>query len=245
MRYAVLADIHANLEAFKAVLEHAGPVEQYWCLGDIVGYGPQPNECIELLRSLNFISVAGNHDLAAIGRRPLDDFNPEARAAAEWTARQLTEESREFLAGLPQREVVDRFTLVHGSPRDPIDEYLLKEWDARWNFLEFVTQVCLVGHTHIPLIFEQVQETGTVPAVRTLIPQEREPVRLDRRRLIVNPGSVGQPRDGSPDASYMVYDSDAGTLQLHRVPYDVRAVQQKIIAAGLPARVATRLAYGM
>ena len=157
----------------------------------------------------------------------------------------LTGAARRFLASLPTRELVDRFTLVHGSPRDPVDEYLLKEWDARWNFLEFGTQVCCVGHTHRPLVFEQAPGAGQVPAVRTFVPTEPEPIVLDQRRLIVNPGSVGQPRDGSPDASYMLYESERGMLQLHRVPYDVQGVQRKIVAAGLPARLATRLAYGM
>ena len=156
MRYAILADIHANLAAFHAVLEDIqakGGVDQIWCLGDVVGYGPDPHECVQLLRQYDHRCVAGNHDWAAIGRIDTKSFNPEAAAAAQWTGQQLTPEDTTYLENLPLTLSHNDFTLAHGSPRDPIWEYLLSTASAQDNFGHFATQFCLVGHSHMPLVF--------------------------------------------------------------------------------------------
>jgi diadenosine tetraphosphatase ApaH/serine/threonine PP2A family protein phosphatase len=244
MRYAIIADIHANLVAFTAVLDDIdgrGGVEEVWCLGDVVGYGPDPHQCIELLCRYNHVCVAGNHDWAAIGKLDTSDFNPDAAAACRWTGQQLTAEDIRYLESLPL--VIDRgdFTLVHGSPREPIWEYLLSTTSARVNFACFQSQFCLVGHSHVPLIFEYSEDGACsfsqFPAGGVL--------RLAQNRLIINPGGVGQPRDGDPRASYAIYDSEAGTISLHRIPYDIEATQARMVEYRLPMRLVARLNYGM
>lgn len=253
MRCAILSDVHGNLDALEAVLADAGEVDQLWCLGDVVGYGPQPNECITLLRERGARCVVGNHDWAAIGKLDTSEFNPEASEAARWTGAQLTEEHRAYLEGLPERLLVGEdgeFTLVHGSPRNPIWEYVTDAGLASDNFDLFHTPYCLVGHTHVPLIFQKpsTDERGT--AIRTFVPAERAPLELGPLRMIINPGSVGQPRDGNPRAAYMLYvttgtaPARGRTLSLHRVPYAVEQVQEKMRQAGLPERLSVRLKYG-
>jgi len=203
MRYAILGDIHSNLVAFEAVLEDIevrGGVSEIWCLGDVVGYGPEPHACIELLRRYNHVCVAGNHDWAAIGKINISDFNPDAAEACRWTAQQLTAEDINYLQNLPLSLKQGDFALVHGSPRQPIWEYILSVDDARDNFNYFDTKFCLVGHSHVPLIF-RCDNTGACLGAR--LPQE---IRLGSQgfRLIINPGGVGQPRDGDPRASYAI-----------------------------------------
>jgi diadenosine tetraphosphatase ApaH/serine/threonine PP2A family protein phosphatase len=243
MRYALLADIHANLTAFKAVLkdiERQGGVEEVWCLGDVVGYGPEPGRCIELLKRTNHTCIAGNHDLAAIGRLGLSNFNPDAAAAIRWTVEQLTDADVGFLAALPTVTEREGFTLVHGSPRQPVWEYLVSISAARESFAHFKTRFCLVGHSHMPLVFKQ-EEGGA-----SFIPfAESVGLVLGRGRLIINPGSVGQPRDGDPRASYAIYDSEAGVVRLQRVPYDIDEVQFKIMKNNLPVRLSVRLGQGV
>ena len=244
MRYAIIADIHANLAAFTAVLddiEHRGGVEEVWCLGDVVGYGPDPHQCIELLRQYSHICVAGNHDWAAIGKINTSDFNPDAATACHWTTQQLSPGDIDYLNNLPL--VIQRgdFTLVHGSPREPIWEYLLSINNAKENFAYFQSQFCLVGHSHVPLIFEY-DETGACslnefPADTTLT--------LAKNRLIINPGGVGQPRDGDPRASYAIYDSETRTVTHYRVPYDIGVTQAKMVEYRLPMHLVARLSYGM
>ena len=244
MRYAIIADIHANLAAFTAVLddiERRGKVEEVWCLGDIVGYGPDPHQCIELLRQHNHICVAGNHDWAAIGKITTSDFNPDAAAACHWTAQQLTPEDIEYLESLPLVIQRDDFTLVHGSPGEPIWEYLLSTSSAEKNFAYFQSQFCLVGHSHVPLVFEY-SETGACffsefPANSVLA--------LGKKRLIINPGGVGQPRDGDPQASYAIYDSEARSVTHYRIPYDIEATQARMMEHRLPMRLVRRLSYGV
>src|SRR5215472_2039909 len=172
MRYAIFSDIHANMEALEAVLAKIDelaqeqPIDQIWFLGDLVGYGPDPNECIVKLREHTDVMIAGNHDWAAIGKIDLEDFSAAARISAEWTADQLTEEHREFLANLPERLEIGECTLVHGSPYGPLWEYLTSEILAERSFQYFNTRYCLIGHTHIPLIFQQadaVADTPTLP----------------------------------------------------------------------------------
>lgn len=242
MRYGVVADIHANLAAFEAVLADMGKVDVLWCLGDLVGYGPDPNECVELLLRQNHLCVMGNHDMAAIGRLDTSDFNPEAAFAARWTAGRLSERSRLYLSVLPERVVAEPFTLVHGSPRSPIWEYITHEGRAAPNFEQFGTQGCLVGHTHVPALYVQTGPGGEVMG-RMPGPGDRVEVRLNR--IIANPGGVGQPRDGDPRAAYALYDADSGFLQWHRVEYPIQVTQQRMREFGLPHRLVERLAYGV
>jgi predicted phosphodiesterase len=251
MRCAIISDVHGNLDALEAVLADAGDVDQLWCLGDLVGYGPQPNECVALVRSRGALCVAGNHDWAAVGKLGTADFNPEAGEAALWTSSQLTPEHRAYLESLPEQLIAgasEDFTLVHASPREPIWEYLTDIRIARLNFDYFQTSYCLVGHTHVPLIFQRPLPGERVPNYQTVVPRASQPIALGPNRLIINPGSVGQPRDGYPQAAYMIYESgasaDAGLLTLRRVTYPVVSVQQKMRDAGLPPRLITRLTYG-
>jgi predicted phosphodiesterase len=244
LRVLIVADIHANLEAFQAVLEDAGRrggFDEIWCLGDVVGYGPDPGACIELLREHQHICVAGNHDQAAIGRLGLEDFNPHAAAAARWTARQLEPHQVEYLASLP--EVVRRgeFTLVHGTLRHPIWEYLLSFEEARATFHLLSTTLCLVGHSHIPFLCREAS-----PLQCAFLPfPEGEPLEIGGERWIVNPGGVGQPRDGDPRPSYILYLAEEGTVTRYRTTYDIGATQEKMRRAGLPPSLIQRLAYGM
>jgi diadenosine tetraphosphatase ApaH/serine/threonine PP2A family protein phosphatase len=434
MRYAIFTDIHANLEALDAVLAKIDelaqqePVDQIWFLGDLVGYGPNPNECIVKLRERTDVIIAGNHDWAAVGKIDLDDFSEAARISAEWTAEQLTEEHRAFLADLPERLEIGECTLVHGSPYGPLWEYLTSEVLAERSFQYFNTRFCLVGHTHVPIIFQQPdsvagiptvplnageqsapasdphnredesehpgngtldsddddetvemvavrrqamqtiahdesahkdaasptstgaasadtpeanqqeqgteekaeedspasaqeedvtttaerEETGsadiddidethraTPPEVHTASPEEVQESEIqsdftgetspeetiisaedrlnqeieellallglsqsmiqvtnemivppeglwqpaDGHRAIINPGGVGQPRDGDPRAAFMIYDTERG-FTFYRIGYDIEKTQEKIIKAGLPQYLATRLAFG-
>ena len=243
MRYAIIADIHANLAAFTVVLEdieRRGGVEEVWCLGDVVGYGPDPHQCIALLRQYNHICVAGNHDGGAIGKVNIADFNPDAAAACRWTAQQLSPEDIQYLESLPLTIEKDNFTLVHGSPRDPIWEYLISTSIARENFTFFQSQYCLVGHSHVPLVFRDEDGACSFSKLATNIG-----LALGKSRLIINPGGVGQPRDGDSRASYAIYDSETKLVRLYRIPYDIEATQDKMMESGLPVRLVVRLNHGM
>lgn len=386
MRYAIFSDVHANLEALEAVLSEIDtiakdyPIDQFWCLGDLVGYGPDPNRCIELVRERTDAIIAGNHDWAAIGKLDLEDFSDAARISAEWTAKQLTDEHRAFLEQLPERLEIDGNTLVHGSPYGPLWEYLTSEVFAERSFQHFETRYCFVGHTHIPVIFQQPEAVANVPthpladtdvsdlleladeevgsetesaqsvaafsaadqeeavaesaensAVATehevsdqenegfvgaaedeltdelpvvggesrngyhteetdnaeaafsdedeesesvladaehlnseieellellglsrsmiqvtntmIVPPEGRWDAPEDHRFIINPGGVGQPRDGDPRAAFMIYDTETG-CEFYRVKYDFQKTQEKIIKAGLPQYLAIRLAFG-
>lgn len=242
MRYAILADIHGNLAAFQAVLDDArdhGGFDEIWCLGDVVGYGPEPHQCIELLRSFKHLCIAGNHDWAAIGNMDTSDFNPVAAQACHWTASQLTEEDIAYLKALPLTLVQGNCTLAHGSPREPIWEYLLSLEQARENLDHFTTAYCLVGHSHVPLVFEQ---TGHGMAYRVL--NDGVKIELGESRLIINPGGVGQPRDGDPRAAYAIYDSETHTIFHYRAEYDIAVTQRKMAEHGLPLSLILRLSHG-
>ena len=244
MRYAIIADIHANLAAFTAVLDDIkskGGVEEVWCLGDVVGYGPDPHRCLELLRQHNHICVAGNHDWAAVGKIDTAYFNPAAAAACHWTAQQLSPEDRQYLENLPLVIEKGDFTLAHGSPREPIWEYILSTSSARENLAYFQTQFCLVGHSHIPFVFEY-GETGSCSLSEFV---DNAVLTLAENRLIVNPGGVGQPRDGDPRASYAIYDSEAGSVTHYRVAYDIAATQSRMREHRLPESLVRRLSHGM
>ena len=244
MRYAIIADIHSNLAAFAAVLadiDHRGGVDEIWCLGDVVGYGPDPHQCIELLRQHNPVCVAGNHDWAAVGKLNLAEFNPDAAAACRWTAQQLTPEDTEYLENLPLVTEKDDFTLVHGSPREPIWEYLISVSSAKENFACFQSQFCLVGHSHVPLVF-RLSETGACSFSQF---SANIGLALARSRLIINPGGVGQPRDSDPRASYAILDNESRMVRLYRVAYDIGATQSSMVRHNLPIRLVSRLSYGM
>jgi diadenosine tetraphosphatase ApaH/serine/threonine PP2A family protein phosphatase len=243
MRYAIIADVHANLTAFAAVLkdiEQRGGMDEIWCLGDTVGYGPDPHECIALLRQQRHVCVGGNHDWGAIGKVDIADFNPDAAAACRWTAQQLSPEDVRYLENLPLTLERDDFTLVHGSPREPIWEYLTSTSIAIQNFNFFQSPYCLVGHSHVPLVFRDEDGACSFNKWTTNIG-----LALGQNRLIINPGGVGQPRDGDPRASYAIYDTENRQIRLYRVPYDIETTQHKMMEGGLPIRLVVRLKYGM
>ncbi len=241
MLVAVLSDIHSNLKALDAVLASLGSVDAVWHLGDVVGYGPEPDGVVARLREVGAIGVKGNHDAAVCGSLSMEDFNPDARAADEWTRDRIDTATLAYLDGLPETltpEGTD-FTLVHGSPREPLWEYLSGPRAGRDNLALFQTRYCLIGHTHVPLVLRQ--QRGSVEAI-AVEPEAR--LKLDERRAFLNPGSVGQPRDGDPTASYLILDTTRGLAAWQRVAYDVPATQAAILAAGLPPRLAWRLSVG-
>ena len=242
MRALIVSDVHSNFEAFGAVIEDAegkGGFEEIWSLGDLVGYGPDPSACVELLRSHSHRAVAGNHDLAAAGKLSVEQFNPYAAAANRWTATQLTREQSNYVGGLPLLLEIDEFTLAHGSPRDPVWEYLITEDAAIACFTHIDTYWCLVGHTHVPFLCIPRPDGAAFMA----FPEGRA-VKLDEEALIVNPGSVGQPRDNDARASYVLYDDSTQTIAHHRVQYDILATQDKMRRHGLPDYLIDRLAVG-
>lgn len=240
MRVLVLSDIHANLPALEAVLEDAGVVDAVWCLGDVVGYGAQPNEVTERLRRLpNLVCVLGNHDAAAIGKIEEDAFNDEARTSLRWTIRALSPVTVEFLSGLPERVEVENTTLVHGSPRSPIWEYIGDPYSAEIALLDLTTPCGMVGHTHHPLAF-YFDPSGSLAWT---FPAEYQKYQLPAP-VILNPGSVGQPRDRDPRASYAIYIPEEGLWLPYRVAYDTLEASDLIQQAGLPLRHAIRLVEG-
>ncbi|PJF25979.1 MAG: metallophosphoesterase, partial [Phototrophicales bacterium] len=239
MRILIISDIHANLTAFDAVLEDAkGDWEYVWCLGDVVGYGPDPNECVDRLRSLPHLCLAGNHDWAALGRLDIRTFNPDARKAVDWTRSTLTADNIAYLEALPTTFVIGDYTLAHGSPREPVWEYILEPLIAALNFTHFETPYCLVGHTHQPVIYELKNDQGDTSVV---MPAYRQPRQLNGRRQIINPGSVGQPRDANPDAAYAILDDETNTWEHRRIPYDIAAVQRRMRQHDMPERLIARL----
>jgi len=243
MRYAIIADIHANLAAFTAVLddiERRGEIEEIWCLGDVVGYGPDPHQCIELLQQQKHVCIMGNHDLAAIGKMDTSLFNPFAAAACHWTIQQLNPTDVDYLENLPFVAERGDFTLAHGSPREPIWEYLLSISNARENFFHFKTQFCLVAHTHVPLIFRYTEPDKY--SARPFLPDVG--LSLGKDRFIINPGAVGQPRDSDPRASYAIYDSEARIIRLYRISYNINMTQRRMKEYKLPTSLASRLSYG-
>ena len=242
MRILIISDIHANLTALEAVLEEVGNIDAAWCLGDIVGYGPDPNECVDRVRELpELLCIIGNHDAAALNQIDSSTFNPEARNAIMWTSNQLSGSSIQFLTDLPEVVVASsEVTLAHGSPRHPVWEYLLDTHSATLNFDFFDTPLCFVGHTHLPVIYSQNDDQYLA---RLNIPEAGEVIELPQR-AIINPGSVGQPRDRDPRAAFGIFDSEERTLELCRVEYDIRAVRSRMRNVGLPDRHIQRLAAG-
>jgi diadenosine tetraphosphatase ApaH/serine/threonine PP2A family protein phosphatase len=241
MRILVLSDVHANLAAFQAVLDDAaGKWDKIWYLGDLVGYGPNPNECVELLRRHDHLALSGNHDWAALDKLDISDFNEEARTAVLWTRDTLTEASLAFLDSLPAKRKQNQFTLAHASPRHPVWEYIVDYETARENFEHFSTPYCLVGHTHVPVLIAE----DTDDDLFVLTPTYQETIYLEDTRVIINPGSVGQPRDADPRAAYALLNSEELTWEFHRVAYPVEETQAQMRDLGLPEALAARLAYG-
>lgn len=241
MRYAFISDIHSNLEALNAVMEKvkAEKPDKVIFLGDVVGYGPDPNECIEILRGSADIMVAGNHDYGAVGMTDTSYFNDHAKAAIEWTAKVLSKENKSFLSGLLLTSNIKKESiyLVHGSPEEPEEwDYLVNAKDADTNFKFFSEISCFIGHSHIPAIMEML------PDGKINIHSDHSEIKKGCR-YIINAGSVGQPRDGNPDAAYAVFDTDSITIK--RVAYDILLTQKKMKDAGLPSYLIDRLLSGL
>ncbi|MFQ5864799.1 MAG: metallophosphoesterase family protein [bacterium] len=241
MRYAIISDIHGNLEALQKVLTQIDneKIDQILCLGDVVGYGPNPNECVDIVRKKSKITLAGNHDYAPLGKLDISYFNPWARSAINWTADELTQSSIDFLLNLPLKIEIDSFTIVHSTPHNPEEwNYIITIGDAIRNFPEFESQVCFVGHSHVPLIIAE-DDKGEYQVIN------ENPLKLKRNnRYIINVGSVGQPRDLNPRAAFAIFDTKEATYELFRVEYDMTETQRKIRDSGLPEFLADRLEKG-
>lgn len=241
MRVAVVSDIHGNLRALDAVLAEIDreQVDELWCLGDLVGYGARPNECCAAIRGRAALSLSGNHDMAVIGTLDLTEFAGDAAVAARWTRTVLDGGEHAWLIGLAQSGQRATAALFHGSPRNPVWEYVLSEHVALQSLLATTAPLVLVGHSHIALgVSLDGDELGG-----GLAPAGTE-VQLDGKRWLLNPGSVGQPRDGDPRAAWLLLDLDAGRAEFRRVAYDITSAQREITDAGLPAALALRLAIG-
>jgi diadenosine tetraphosphatase ApaH/serine/threonine PP2A family protein phosphatase len=239
MKYAILGDIHANLEALTAVLNDARAqgVEKFVSTGDIVGYGASPSECIEILREINCEIVQGNHDYYAACEAPMRQFAPSASRTVLWTRTKISPEQKIFLSNLPLIKQISNFTICHSSLSNPTGwNYILDRESARRSLLEQKSQICFVSHTHVPLLFI---ETDAVKMCR----YEKFYIKSGEK-YIINPGSVGQPRDDNPLTAYTIYDSYKQCVLLRRIPYDIKTSQEKILAAGLPEKNANRLSLG-
>jgi predicted phosphodiesterase len=249
LRLLILSDIHANLEALEACLDAAPEHDQVYNLGDIVGYGANPNEVTARSRELGTVFVRGNHDKACCGLSDLADFNPVAATAALWTREKLTEDHMLFLRALPQGPIspIEDLQLVHGSPRDE-DEYILMASDAYVLLSRATVPLTFFGHTHVQRCFvldAQGQGKSFAPLYKSA--KSKQTVKLEIKKntkYMVNPGSIGQPRDNDPRAAFLLYDVDAAVITFYRVPYDIARAQEKIFAAGLPERLAIRLEEG-
>jgi diadenosine tetraphosphatase ApaH/serine/threonine PP2A family protein phosphatase len=242
MKTALLSDVHGNLEALTAVIRSLKDegIQQLLFLGDAVGYGANPNECIELLREVSDDMLAGNHDWAAVGKSSYKEFNPDAKKAIEWTRQNLTKENRLFLSSLPLLGEAEGFLFVHATPYEPeLWDYIFGTDDAEYYFEKFRHSLCFTAHSHIPVIFIQT-DTG-----KTLLQKGGQIAIKKDFRYIINSGSIGQPRDGSPLSSYGIYDTDKKEYTLMRMIYDVGQAQEKILNAGLPQSLATRLSLGI
>jgi diadenosine tetraphosphatase ApaH/serine/threonine PP2A family protein phosphatase len=244
MRLATITDIHANLPALEAVLaaiDDAG-VEEIWCLGDVVGYGAEPDECADLVRERCAVCLVGNHDLAVLGELDLAAFSEAAAAGVSWTRENVADRTLEMLRELQPAGVREGIALFHASPRDPVWEYVLSAEQADACFDVQPERVALIGHSHVSLYFER--PNGGRGEIRGAQAGDDALLDLRESEWLVNPGSVGQPRDGDPRAAWLELDTDAGTARFHRVSYDVERAAASIAAAGLPKRLADRLHTG-
>lgn len=239
MKYAIIADIHGNLEALDAVLKDTREQKctHYACVGDVVGYGANPKECLEIVRSMNMPCVKGNHDEYCSSEDTLEGFNPHAAEAVYWTRKQLNETDKQWLRDLKYIRLVASFSMVHATLDGPQRwGYVFEKLAAAASFTYQNTPVCFFGHTHVPVAFirDSMVRGGTYSKFKV------EP----GRKYFVNVGSVGQPRDGNPHAAYVIYDLNEGSIELRRIMYDIPKAQEKIRNAGLPERLADRLALG-
>ena len=246
MRIGILGDIHSNLDALQAVVEalQSQGVDYWVQVGDIVGYGAEPRECIRLVRELNCTVCIGNHDAAVVGLLSTDFFNPYARQAVEWTRDQLDTEELDFLRQLPLVVERERFTVVHGTLHLP-DQfgYVMSVVEAKDSMRTQQTDVCFVGHSHVPAIY--MQESTNPDDLHVVFSPEVTAQTRDCEKVLMNVGSVGQPRDEDPRAAYAIYDTESGEAHILRVPYDIASAQRKINAADLPEVLANRLALGV
>ncbi|MFO1513663.1 MAG: metallophosphoesterase family protein [Verrucomicrobiota bacterium] len=239
MKFAIIADIHANLDAFQVVLEDCKKqqVTHYACLGDVVGYNANPKECLDIVRAMNMPCVKGNHDEYCSSEEHLEGFNPAAAEAVNWTRKQLTADDTQWLRELKYTRMVTNFTIVHATLDGPQRwGYVFDKLAAAASFTYQNTSVCFFGHTHVPVAFmkDSVVRGGTYSKFK-----------LEQgKKYFVNVGAVGQPRDNNPKSAYVIYDTLEATIELRRLDYDIAAAQKKILAAGLPERLAERLAYG-
>ncbi|MEA2530331.1 MAG: hypothetical protein QOG89_1975 [Thermomicrobiales bacterium] len=243
MKILLISDVHANLVALEAVLADCKDFEAVWNIGDTIGYGPRPRECLDRMVDLFANPVlVGNHDLACIGEVDVTEFNPVAQVASRWTSLQLGMDHRAYLRELPAITTADAYTLAHGSPRSPIWEYVTNAAIATENFECFDTDVCFIGHTHVAM-YAMLKEGATTAEIYTL--GHGETIDLLTGRFLINPGSVGQPRDRDPRAAYAVLDTSRGMLTAYRVEYDIAATQRQMALANLPDVLITRLAHGV
>lgn len=243
-RCLLAADLHSNARAFEAVLADASRgrgFDELWVLGDIVGYGPYPEECIRLVQGYPHVCVGGNHDLGVLGRIDLRRFNPDAARACLWTRGRLSTQAQVFLSTLRLRLEQAPFLLVHGSPRDPVWEYVLSGRQAQGMAAHCEVMHCLVGHTHRPAVYRM--DGGPMGSVGAVL--NRTVLELGEGRFIINPGAVGQPRDGDPRAAYAILDREERTIVFHRVAYDVDGTADAMLQSGLPGGLAARLRHGL
>jgi diadenosine tetraphosphatase ApaH/serine/threonine PP2A family protein phosphatase len=242
MRIAILSDVHGNLPAFEAVLGDVEDqsVEEVWCLGDLVGYGAQPDDCVQLARERCDLSLAGNHDLVVTGDIPISDFSSSAAAAARWTQETIRDETMAYLKGLEPSDPTREPALYHASPRDPVWEYVLSTWQAEECFELMDARVGAVGHSHVALWFSL--DDGGKTSGATANPGEATD--LSKGRWLVNPGGVGQPRDGDPRAAWLLLDTSTWTAEWRRVEYPIEEAAHAIEQAGLPRVLAERLFSG-
>jgi predicted phosphodiesterase len=243
MKIGIISDIHSNNEAIDSVLENTKEVDEFICLGDIVGYGADPNDCIEKIKDLKFRCIGGNHDFAVVGKLDINYFNHTAREAIFWTSLQLKKENLNFLKKLEKKiELKDNVIAVHGSPQNPLVEYILDKDTANLIFSKFVFKICFVGHSHLAGCFSFNEDNNQMDYINFSHGGHIEI--SENKRYIINCGSVGQPRDGNPKASYGIYDLKNNAVNIYRVPYRFNLTQDKIINAGLPRSLADRLSYG-
>ena len=243
MKIGIISDIHSNSEAINCVLKNIEKVDEFICLGDIVGYGADPNYCIEKIKDLNCRCIGGNHDFAVVGKVNINYFNYAARAAILWTSLQLKKENLNFLLNLEKKiELKDNVIAVHGSPQNPLLEYILDKDTASLIFSKYVFKIYFVGHSHLAGCFSFNENNNRIDYMNF---RNGGYIEISKnKRYIINCGSVGQPRDGNPKASYGIYDLKSRVVNIYRVSYPVHLTQEKIINAGLPRILADRLSYG-
>ena len=239
MRYILISDIHGNLEALQAVLSFVSKLEpfQLYCLGDVVGYGADPKECLEILRNDSNLILAGNHDLAVAKVIPSEDFNPMAQAAVEWTRKALTDDDISTLANLPLVYIDGDYCFAHSSPLNPMEFGYVRTLEDVADVLSSIGQrFCFVGHTHLPVLVRMDTNKGKLEIVH-----DKRIKIVDGFRYFVNVGSTGQPRDNNPDACVVIVDEEDESIEFLRVPYDISTCQSKILSEGLPSYLAERL----